>query len=147
LANDLVRRFDRLLEALVFLLEVEIGERIPEHHQDSVGIERLFEDLVGAELRRFDGGANRGMPADHHYDRGWIELANFLERLHSVHACHLHIEEDEMGTPLLVFLYSISGVVDGSDFVSLELQQLSQRSANSLLIVDDQDSSTHRTLL
>ena len=87
------------------------------------------------------------MPADHDNRSGWIELADLLERLHAVHAGHLHVKEDEVRTKLLVFFYSPSGIGCGVDFVPLELEELSQCGANPLLIVDDQDSSTHRTLL
>ena len=87
------------------------------------------------------------MPADHHNRGRWVELTEALQRLHSIHSRHLHVEKNEMGTPLLVLGYSVSRISDGADLVSLELEQLSQCSADSLLIVDDENSSTHRTLL
>src|SRR6266550_6103940 len=63
LADDLERCIDRFSETGVLFLEVEVGERIPQHHQDAIGVEGLLQYLVGAELRCLDGGANGGVAA------------------------------------------------------------------------------------
>ena len=131
----------------VLLLQVEVGQRVAQHHENPVGVERLFEDFKGAELGGFHRRANRGVAADHDHDCGGVELSDSLERLHAVHPRHLHVEEHEVRTPLLVFFYSVGGVGDGVDLISLEFEELPQGGANSLLIVDDENSATHRTLL
>ena len=76
-----------------------------------------------------------------------IELAKLFQRFHPVHAGHLHVEKNEVRPPLLVFGYAVGRVRDRVYFVALVLEELTERRADSLLIVDDQNPSTHFTLL
>src|SRR5206468_10284662 len=99
-------------------------ERISEHDQNAIGVERLFKYLVCARLRRFDGGADGSVSADHHHGGGGIELANLFQRFHAVHPGHLYVEKDEMRPPLLIFRYSVSRVRESVDLVALVLEQL-----------------------
>ena len=82
-----------------------------------------------------------------YHDGRRIELAQLLERLHPIHARHLHIEKNQMRAPLLVFGNPVGGVCEGVDLVPLVLEELSQCRADSLLIVDDENPATHLTLL
>jgi hypothetical protein len=52
-----------------------------------------------------------------------------------------------MRVPLLVFGYSVRRVRERVHLVPLELEELTQRGADSLLIIDDENPATHRTLL
>src|SRR5688500_3811986 len=100
LAHDLVARPDRLFEAEVLLLQLQVRERVADRDENPVRVERLLHDVVRAELGRFDGRLDRGVTADH-YDRNRVVLlAHPLERLEAVHAGHLHVEENEMRLPL-----------------------------------------------
>src|SRR5205085_801854 len=62
--HDLVTRFDRLPQAGIFFVEIEMLERIPQRDEDAVRVERLLEDVVRAKLGCFDGRLDRGVPAD-----------------------------------------------------------------------------------
>ncbi len=132
-----------MLEPSVLFLEIEMRERVSQHHENAVGIERLLQNFVRARLGRLDGGADGGVPADHHHNGRRIELAQLLERLHPIHAGHLHIEKNQVRPPLLVFGYPVRGVCEGVDLVPLVLQCR----ADSLLIIYDENPATHFTLL
>ena len=79
--------------------------------ENAIGVERLLEDVVRAELRRLDRGLDGGVAADHHDDRRRIDLANALERLEPVDAAHLHVHEDQIRMPLLVLGDRVDGVL------------------------------------
>ncbi len=53
------------------------------------------------------------------------------------------------GRCFCVLARSVDGVADGAHLVALELEQLAERRANPLLVVDDQDAprNAHRTVL
>jgi hypothetical protein len=87
------------------------------------------------------------MAADHYNGRSGVKLAEALERLHSVHSRHFHVEKNEMRPPLLVLRDPIRGVGDRTHVVTLVLQKLAEGGANPLLVVDNEDSSTHRVVL
>ena len=43
----------------VLLVQIEVRERVAQRDEDAVGVERLLEDVVRAELRRLDRGLDR----------------------------------------------------------------------------------------
>jgi hypothetical protein len=54
-ADDLVAALDRLAQPRVLGARGHALERVAQQHEDAVGVERLLEDVVGAELRGLDG--------------------------------------------------------------------------------------------
>jgi hypothetical protein len=102
LPHHLEARVDALAQPRVLLGELHVLERVAQQHQDAVGVERLLEDVVGAELGRLDGRLDRRVPADHDDGRSRVVLAEQLQRLEPVHAGHLDVEEDEVRLELLV---------------------------------------------
>jgi hypothetical protein len=118
-------------------------QRVPQQHEDAVGIEWLLENVVRAQLRGLDGSLNRGVSADHHDLCRWVDLLDAAQSLEAVHARHLHVHEHEVRPPLLVFGDAIRGVAGGADLVALELQELAERGPDALLVIDDEDASAH----
>src|SRR6267143_1285238 len=137
-ADNLVLLPDFLLQADIFIDEHDVLQGIPQGQQDAIGVERLFEKVVGAQLRRLHGGLNRAMTRDHH-DLGLrIELAETFQRLEAV---HVDVEKDEMR---LEFGVQSGGFMAGSaglDLDLFELENLLQGLTNALLIVDDQHAA------
>src|SRR3954468_16139209 len=147
LPNDLKWRVDRLAESRILFLKLQVGKRVAQHHQDAVRIERLLQDLVGASLGRLYGRANRSVAADHHHERRRIQLANLLQRFHTVHASHFYIEKDEVRPPLLKLADAFLRTRQRLDLIPFVFEQLAERSSNTLLVVDDEYASAQRTLL
>ena len=147
LSHDLVARLDARAQPGILLAQHDVLERVAQRDLNAIGVERLLEKVVGAELRRFDGGLDGAVTADHHDDGGAVELANALERLESIDAAHLHIHEDEIRMPLLVLGDGVHGVRDGAHLVAVVLEQLAECGANPLLVVGDEDLRAHRTTL
>src|SRR3569833_3459403 len=144
LPDDLIARLNRLAQSRILGVQIQMRESVAQRYENAVRVERLLEDVVGAELRRFDGGLDRRVAADHHDDRALIMLLDLLERLHAVDAGHLHVEEDQVGPLLLIFGDAVDSIRDGSHLIAFELEQLAQGGANALLVVDDQDAPGHR---
>src|SRR5687767_3651727 len=119
-------------------------ERVPERHQNAIGIEWLFEEVIGPELGRLHRGLNGPMTADHDDDRVRIRLLEPLERFQSIDAGHLYVHEDQMGTEPIVLGDRIHGVARRLHFVSLVLEKLAQRLTNPLLVIDHEDAAAHR---
>ena len=147
LADDLVARLDARAEAAVLLAQHHVLERIAQRDLNAIGVERLLEKIVRAELRGLHGGLDGAVTADHHDDRRRILLANPLERLEPVDAAHLHIHEHQIRMPLLVLRDRVHRVRDRAHFVAVVLEELAERGANSLLVVGDQNPRAHRTTL
>ena len=76
-----------------------------------------------------------------------VDLLDAPERLEPVHPGHLHVHEHEVRTPLLVLGDPVGRVADRVHLVALELEQLAERCADSLLVVDDEDASAHLVAL
>ena len=146
--DDLVLRADFLLEPHVFGDQHDVLQRVPQRQQNTIGIEGFFEEIVRAELGCFDGGLDRAMAGDHDDLRLWVQLPHALQRLQPVHSFHLHVEEHEVRLEVGIdadrFVTRRAGLY--LDFLVLE--DLFQRLADPLFIVDDHHAAgTHGPVL
>ncbi len=141
--HDLVARLDRLAELPVLFLELGVLEGVAQRDEHAVGVERLLEKVVGAELGRFDRRLHGAVPADHDDDGRGIHLADALERLEPIDARHLHVEEDEVRAPLLERAQRIHGIAHRLHLVPLVLEELAERSSDPLLVVHHQHAPAH----
>src|ERR1044072_1925755 len=137
-ADDLVMRPDFLLEADVLVDQHDVLQRVPQREQDAVGVERLLEKVVRAELRRFHGGLDRAVPGDHHDLRLAVQRPDALQRLETVHPFHFDVEKHEMRLELGVDAHGLLPRRTHLHFDFLVLENLLQRFANAFLVVDDQ---------
>ena len=143
-ADHLVARLNRRLEPLILLRELNATNRVAQRHENAIGIQRLLENVVGAELRGFDGILNRRVPTDHDDDRRRITPAQSLQRFETVHAGHLHVHEDELRLPGLVRGQRLGAARRDAHLVAFELEQLAECGAHAGLVVHHQQSATHR---
>src|SRR5690349_1555620 len=118
---------------------------ISQRDENAIGIQRLLEDIIGAELRRLDRGLDRRMTADHYDNRRRVFLLDPLQRLDAIDARHLHIEEHEIRPPLLVFTDAVDCIGHRVHLVALELEELTERRPDTLFVVDDENSSAHQS--
>src|ERR1700722_2994825 len=70
--------------------------RVLDHEQRALDGERLFEEVIGAELGGADGGFDGAVAGDHDDFRGILERADFLQCVEAVDAGHPDIEQDNV---------------------------------------------------
>ena len=149
LADRAARPDDRVLllhfgaEPHVFAREVDVLERVAQREQDAVGVERLLEEVVGAELRRLHGRLDRAVSRDHDHLGAGIELAQLPQRLDPVHALHLHVQEDEVGPAVRIDPQRLAARRAGLHLDRFVLEHLLQGLADPLLVVHHQDPPLH----
>src|SRR5688572_32768484 len=101
-------------------------QRVPEDEQDTIRIERFFEEIVSATPGRFDGGFDGAMSADHDDHRMWIDFADLAERLEAVHARHLDVHERQIGEELPEDRDCFRTTRRGSDLMPFVIEELGQ---------------------
>ena len=142
--DDLVRLLHHLAQSRVLLAQHEVPDGIAQRHEDAVGVERLFHDVVGAALRGFHRVLDGGVPADHHHDGRRVERAQLAQCLEPVHPGHLHVEKSELRAELLVGCERRRARRLRAHLIALVFEELRQRVADPLLVVNDEDAPTHR---
>src|SRR5439155_16159097 len=145
-ADHLVLLVHLGFESNVLAREIHVLQGVPQREQDAIGGERLLQEVVGAELRRLDGGLDRTVAGDHEDLGVCVELAQLAQGLQAVHPLHFHVEEHEMGPELGVALQGLRPRRAGLNFDLLILEQLRERFADPLLVVDHQDTTAHSSL-
>ena len=84
-------RCDRLgPQALVFALEIGGLQRTLDHQQQSVRLEGLFQELVGAALDRTDSGLDVAVTGDHDHRHVHVERLDHVQELETVHPAARH---------------------------------------------------------
>ena len=134
------------LEAHVLAFQIQVLQRVAQREQDAVGVERLFQKIVRAELRRLHGRLNGAVTGDHDYLRVGIELAQLPQRFEPIHPLHLHIQKDEVRPELGIQLQRLPAGRTRPHFDGFVLEQLLQRFADALLVVDHEDAPAHDLL-
>ena len=113
-------------------------------HQHALALERLLDEIKGAELGRFDRGVDVGVAGDHHDGRDLDEMPQLLQHFEAVHARHLDVEEHEVGRFALDQLDAFLARRRQHHVVAVVLERHLQRVADRRLVIDDQDAWFHR---
>src|SRR5690242_7924006 len=145
-AYDLVVGVHLGLEPHVLAGQVHVLEGVAQREENTVRVERLLEEIVGAQLGRFDRGLDGAVARDHDDLRARVELAQLAQRLEAVHALHLHVEQHEVGPELGVHAQRLGARGAGPDLDILVLEQLRQGFPDPLFIVDDEHAPAHAFL-
>ena len=143
-ADDLVLRADFLLEPYVFGDEHDVLQGVPQRQQNAIGVERFLEEIVRAELGRFDRRLDGAMAGDHHDLRLRVQLPDALQRLQPVHSFHLDVEKHQMRLEVGINADRLLPRRAHPHLDSFVLQELLERLAYPLFIVHDHDAAgTH----
>ena len=145
-SHDLVVPLHDRLERAHLPLQHDVAQRVLERQQDAVRVERLLEEVVGAELGRLDRGGDGPVAGDHHDQGLRVGLAQLRQDRQPVHPRHLHVEQDEVRLELGEGVQRLGPGAGQRDRVALVLEQLAQRLAHALLVVHHQDAVAHRAL-
>ena len=128
-------------------LQGDVGQRVADGEQHAVGVERLLEEVVGAELGGLDRRLDRAVTRDHDDDRVRVLLAQLLQHLEPVESRHLDVEQHQVRPALAVEAERLVAGAGLQHLVALVVEQLLQRGADARLIVHHEDAVAHRGAL
>ena len=148
-AGQDARRRRELLEFLHFALQPR-GLQRPRRHQDQpVGLERLFDEIVGAALDRGDRGFDIAVAGDHH-DRqiGMVPL-DLLQQLQPVELAALQpdVEKHQMRAAIGDFRQRRIAVARGPGGKTLVVENARNQIANIGFVIDNQNVICHGSRL
>jgi len=116
---------------------------LPQREQDADGVERLFEEVVGAGVAWLRPPLDRGRGRDHHHDAWGSSCRNRRQRLDPVHPLHLDVEERRAAGGSPDTTLSASAPLAEVWTSSPRTEDLLQGSRMALLVVDDEDAPPH----
>src|SRR5690606_37806633 len=113
-------------------------ERALDLEPHDLALDRLGDEVEGAELHRLDRGLDRAEPGDDHDRHVRIDRADRLQHVDAGAALHLEIREHEVGAALLE-CGDPGGTVAGGDRIVAELLDGDREIlADRVVVVDDQ---------
>ncbi len=126
-------------------LSREVSSALCDHQHQPVGLERLFDIVVGAEL----DGRNRGLDVavagnDYHRQVGMLVL-DALEHIETVETRALQpdIEDDQRGTALGYRCEGGIRIAGQACLIALVLENAADQFADIGFVIDDEDVSGH----
>ena len=134
-----------LLEFLHLALEPRVLQRPLGDQQQPVGLERLFDEVVGAALDRGDRGLDVAVAGDHHDRQFGMLLLERIEQLQAVEPAALQpdVEEHEVGPARDHGGQRVVAVARGARAVAFVLQDAGDQLADIGFVVDDEDVGCH----
>ena len=147
LADD-VAGAEALLHALpqraVLIDDRALLERLLDHRQQFVVLERLLDVVVGAFAHRLHGLRRGRVRGDHDHLRRVVDLARLGQHAHARAVGHREVGDDGVERRLLVQQRDRALLAFGDlDFVAVPLEQHVQHLAQARLIVDDEYPGAH----
>ncbi len=111
-----------------------------------VEVERLWQVLEGAPLRRLDGGHERVLRAHHDDPQVGTELADARDEVEPVLVRHHHVGDDQIALAVRDPAPQRRGVAGGAHLVAGAGQRLAQDRADGAVVVGDEKGvRTHVT--
>ena len=120
-----------------------------DQQQQPVGLERLFEELVGAALDGGHGGLDVAVAADHDHRQVAVEALDQIQQLQPVHAAagHPYVQDQQRGLACADGGQRALRVVGGPDRVAFVGEDSRHQVADVGLVVDHQNVSSHLQVL
>src|SRR6267154_6578917 len=134
-----------LLEFLHFALQAR-GLQGPRRHQNQpVGLERLFDKVVGAALDRRDRGLDIAVPGDHHDRHLGMVLLDLFQQLQPVELAALQpdVEKHQMRAAIGDFRQRRIAVARCPGGKTLVVQNTGNQIPNICFVVDNQNVICH----
>jgi len=133
-----------LLQQREFSLKTRGVQRLLHHEQYLVVVEGLHQVVECPPFHRVHGPFHR-TEGGHQDDRDFgVVLRHVREHFKPGLMRHSNVQQQEVGTFILDHLQSLLTVLRLEDFVTSAKQVLSQRPADELLVVGNQDAFSHR---
>ena len=135
----------QLLEFLYLAFQTR-GLQRPRRHQDQpVGLEGLFDEVVGAALDRGHRGLDVAVPGDHHHRQVGIVLLDLLQQLQPVELAALQpdVEKHQMRPPIGDFRQRRIAVARGPGGKTFIVEDAGNQIPNIRLVIDNQNVICH----
>src|SRR6266851_5352011 len=138
-----------LLEFLHFALQARGLQRPRRHQNQPVGLERLFDKVVGAALDRRDRGLDIAVPGDHHDRHLGMVLLDLFQQLQPVELAALQpdVEKHQMRAAIGNFRECRIAVARGPGRKTLVFENPRNQIANIGFVIDNQNVICHRSRL
>ena len=144
-AGQHARRRRKLLELLHLALQPR-GFQRPRRHQDQpVGLERLFDEVVGAALDRRDRGFDVAVAGDHHDRQVGMVALDLFEQLQPVELAALQpdVEKHQMRAAIGDLRQRRIAVARGPRRKALVIEDARDQIADIGFVVDNQNVTCH----
>ena len=134
-----------LLELTHLALEPRILQGAFGNEQQPVGLERLFDEIVGATLDRRHCGLDIAVARDHYHRQLGMVLLERVEQLQAVEAAALqpNVEENEIGPARNHRAERLVGIGGRARTVAFVLQNAGDQLADIRFIVHNEDIGWH----
>ena len=134
-----------LLEFLDLALEARVLQRAVRDQDQPVGLERLFDEVIGAALDRRDRGFDVAVAGDHHHRQIGIVLLDLLQQLQAVElgALQPDVEEHQMRPAIGNLRQRRIAVARGPGAEALVVQNARNEIANIGFVIDNQNVTCH----
>src|SRR6516162_4555585 len=133
------------LQLLILAPELCCFDRTFDDQQQPIGLEGLFQEIISADLDRFDRRLDRTVSADHYDgDRRHVG-AKLPENLDSLESSLLKpdVKDDKRRLPGLDCCEGLSGVGSFARRITLILEHAPDQHADVYFVIDDQDVMRH----
>ena len=116
------------------------------HQNQAIGFERLFNEIVRAELDRRHRGLDVAVAGDHHHRHVAVLLLDDLEQLQTVEprALQPDVEQHEMRTARLDRRQRLVGIARQTGRVAFVGENARNELTNVVLVIDDQNIGWHQ---
>ena len=116
-------------------------DRVADHDEHLVVLERLGDVVEGAPLHRADRALDRGEGGHHQNGQLLIELLELVEGGDAVHTWHHHVDNGTIERRVLGQFEPFGGGGGKAHLVALASEQRIEDLPHDLLVVDDQDGT------
>src|SRR5262245_9088960 len=140
LADDVEARFQLMPEQVIGLFETPVRKGIADGEQRVLERQRLFDEVVGAELGGADGGGNGRMARDHDDVRLRRLLPELSQGFQAIDSRKPDVEEDEVVGVLFNLLETIFAPRDCFRVEAFVFEDSLQRLPDTGLVIDNEDS-------
>ena len=120
-----------------------LRQRVPEHCEHFVVLERLADVVERAALHRRDRVLDRRVRRDHEDREVVVDLLQLVQRLHAVHAGQHHVDDGGIERHRAGEIEPLGGCRGEADLIPLARQQRLEDLAHDLLVVDDENRAGH----
>ena len=129
------------LQVADLALEARGFERPVSDQHQTVGLEWLLDEIVGAALYGGDGGFDVAMAGDHHHRHFRVLLLDGIEQLQAVEPAALEpdVEEQKVGAARLDLVQGGIAVARGAGGVAFILEQARDQFADVGLVINNEN--------
>ena len=134
-----------LLEFLDFALQARGLQRPRRDQDEAVGLERLFDEVIGAALDRGDRGFDIAVPGNHHHRHVGMVALHLLQQLQAIELAALQpdVEEYQMRPAIGDFRQRRIAVARGPGGKTLVVENAGNQIPNICFVIDNQNVICH----